>query len=447
MKFLMMTRSSSPSITCCPACCERQAGWQSLAGVRASTGVIGLLRLARLGLSFAGSSTPEQPLSQCVPRRRGKGCLAAIPDGTAVEPELCSSMPSRPRAADVNIDDSDLREDEPGDRGGKSYGVRWQRAKRLHSEIETLWRRGLAPDAATYEEALLAYAQVSVVAAQHRSSVRIVRVRTVETQGAAIRLLRQLCEHGAELTVAMYNAVILACVEEESWEWALYLLREMEERGLDPDQATFQNVIRACTRCNRWDWAVRMLSEMERRGLEPDLGIYHKVLTCLARMQQWKSIFQLFRHMEATGVPLTAFAYGIAVQACGQGGDWLRAVMLLSEGRERGCTPQFSSTYSAAMDACGSQSQWALAVELLAGMEREGLEPDQFVYAAVARACRAAEEEELAEVLEEQRVSARDREVEAATASPLSPKEEALAARWRPRSPPEVMARLDWGLL
>jgi len=427
MKFPMVAMSSSPSITCCPAHCERRAGWQALAGLQAGTGVVGLLRLARLGLSL-GSSVSEQPPAQCAQRRRWRGCCLAVPSG------VMAGVFREAEAVEQGGEGG-------GGAAGSASGARgWRGAKKLQSQIEEWWRSGREPDAAMYEAALQAIAEASrpPKAPGHVQAKRW-------DQGAALRLFRRICERGAALTVGMYNAVLAACARERAWEWSLYLLRDMEGRGLVPDSATFEHIVLACVRSHRWDWAVRMLSEMERRGLTPSLSTYHRVLDCCARLQEWRTVYELFRHMEASGVPLTSVAYEIAMRACGHGGNWRWALALLSEGRQQGCLPRESASYSAAMDACGSR-RWVLAVELLAGMEREGLEPDQFVFAAAARACRAAEEEEHAERLDEQRVTAQERDKAAAAAAASARPAPDRRVR-RPRAPPpEVMARLDWGL-
>mmetsp|Transcript_34394 Transcript_34394/g.95098 ORF Transcript_34394/g.95098 Transcript_34394/m.95098 type:complete len:428 (-) Transcript_34394:18-1301(-) len=427
MKFQMLVQSSSPSITCSPASSERRAhvlaGSQTLAGVRVGTGVIGLLQLARLGLSL-GSSTLEQPLSQCLQRRRGKGCCSATPVSVSSEvsrAEPCCVM------ADICRQGSKVTECPDGalSVGECALAGDWKRAR---ARLEEMWRRGLVPDAAMYETAIMACAQTYQWV-------------------PALQLLRQMCERGVGPSLGAYNAALLVLARtrtKRGSEWALALFQEMEARGLQPDEVTFQHVIAACVRGYRWSWAVRLLFEMEHRGLQPGLALCNKVLQCCARQQQWQTVVRLFESMEASGLELDAEAYEIAARACGQGGQWRHAAELLAEGRRQGCLPRDTAAYSATIDACGQESQWAQAVDLLAGMERHGVEPDQFVYAAAMRACKAGEQQELADGVAGRRAAAQ--EAAAAAAAAAGPDE----AAWLPARPPppsaETLRRLEWGL-
>lgn len=78
---------------------------------------------------------------------------------------------------------------------------------------------------------------------------------------------------------------------------------------------------------------------------------------------QWERALRLLAEISASGLTPTLASYNIAVAACSRAGQWERAVGLLGEMRVAGVEPA-SSTFLPAIEACGRAGEAGLAYSL-----------------------------------------------------------------------------------
>ncbi|CAK0845141.1 unnamed protein product [Prorocentrum cordatum] len=69
------------------------------------------------------------------------------------------------------------------------------------------------------------------------------------------------------------------------------------------------------------------------------------------------------------------FSYNAGISACGHGGGWQKALLLLSDMGEARLQPDGIS-FNAAMTACGRDGAWTQALSLLGELRGAGVEPD-----------------------------------------------------------------------
>jgi pentatricopeptide repeat domain-containing protein 1 len=75
--------------------------------------------------------------------------------------------------------------------------------------------------------------------------------------------------------------------------------------------------------------------------------------------------------MQQRGIAPNVRSYTAAIDACSKGGQWQKALKLLTEMQLQGITPN-EKTFTAAIDACSKGGQWQQAFELLREMSAKG---------------------------------------------------------------------------
>lgn len=105
----------------------------------------------------------------------------------------------------------------------------------------------------------------------------------------------------------------------------------------------------------------------------------------------------LLARTRALGFPLDARVVSAAIVACGQGGEWQRAVSLTRSVSKEKLTGPVTWCYIAGIQACTLQGQWQAALELLRKMDQSKREeslptlfPHPAAYVWAVRACAAA---------------------------------------------------------
>ncbi|CAM9780566.1 unnamed protein product, partial [Hapterophycus canaliculatus] len=199
---------------------------------------------------------------------------------------------------------------------------------------------------------------------------------------------------------------------------------------------------------------------------------YNACITALARCGRWRQAMAILDHMRYTANAIEAAAaaaagpeadattstngatvrpasvpdvvrpdvvsYSAAITACGNSGEWRRALALLRVMREQGVPPNVVS-YNAAAHACvggrrrnresrlndasanakppgAEKDGWVLILDLMAEMREEGVDADVFTFSTAITACGNAGEweqalvllEEMGEALEQQQLQAVD---------------------------------------
>ncbi|CAK0841573.1 unnamed protein product [Prorocentrum cordatum] len=104
--------------------------------------------------------------------------------------------------------------------------------------------------------------------------------------------------------------------------------------------------------------------------------------------------------MQEAKLEPNVIGHNAVISACKNGGQWQRAVALLSKTREVTAWQADVTSYAAGISACGNGEQWQRALELLSGMRGAKLEPTViFIYSAGISACEKGRQWQLALVL------------------------------------------------
>jgi pentatricopeptide repeat protein len=93
-------------------------------------------------------------------------------------------------------------------------------------------------------------------------------------------------------------------------------------------------------------------------------------------------------------MPLDAYVYTAAMEACAKGGDVINTMELFEEMEvQQGIAPT-KVTYSVAITACGNAGQWEKALKFLDMMRSKGLSPNLVTYnGAISAVAKAAKQE------------------------------------------------------
>lgn len=199
-----------------------------------------------------------------------------------------------------------------------------------------------------------------------------------------------------------YNSVIRACGNAGQWEQAICLLREMEAKDslTPPNAGTYQRVMRACRKGHQWEQAVGLLRELQKEEspVPPNTSLFNSAIMACAKQTQFghaayllsevlegghpvvaevslpacEQAVGLLREMQGSSVSLNTVSYNAVIIACGNAGQWERAVDLLEEMQEEGSSVSAdTSTFNEVLSACRKSGQWEKAVGLLREMQAD----------------------------------------------------------------------------
>ncbi|CAK0894593.1 unnamed protein product [Prorocentrum cordatum] len=113
------------------------------------------------------------------------------------------------------------------------------------------------------------------------------------------------------------------------------------------------------------------------------------------RVQEWRAVAAGFGiaqgdvGREAKALRHLSFSYNAGISACENGGQWQRALALLSEICEARLEPDiiYILSYNAGISACEKGVQWQRALALVCEVNEAQLEPDAISYNAGMLAC------------------------------------------------------------
>ena len=91
--------------------------------------------------------------------------------------------------------------------------------------------------------------------------------------------------------------------------------------------------------------------------------------------------------METFHTPPDVVSYSAGISACGKGGEWQMALLLLSQMPEAGVARDEIS-FNAGISACEKGGEWQMALYLLSQMPAAEVVPDQISFSAGISACK-----------------------------------------------------------
>ena len=122
---------------------------------------------------------------------------------------------------------------------------------------------------------------------------------------------------------------------------------------------------------------------------------YNSAIAACEKGGEWKRALNVLSQMRADGIAPGVKAYTAAIAACARASPSQTTVALgllaqmkkqAAEG-DKNAVPNVI-TYSAAINSCAHTGEWRRSLDLLDAMQREGLRPDRIAYNSVLNACR-----------------------------------------------------------
>lgn len=234
----------------------------------------------------------------------------------------------------------------------------------------------------------------------------------------------------AKPNVVSYNSVIAACIKAGRWEEALkYSDLCLRAPGVRADTYTYTHSIRACAKLGRLDRALSLWQVAKDRKLPLDAHAYTSIIhACSIKQQQttsssqknnypnnatvvigWTKALELLQEMENRNIQPTEVTYSAVIHACGNAGQWEKALSLFDQMKLRqhvlvpsrityngvltalSRAAKLTPTSSHPSDATTTNETldriWAHADRLLQEMEFNGIEKDGFTYSAALSCC------------------------------------------------------------
>ena len=162
------------------------------------------------------------------------------------------------------------------------------------------------------------------------------------------------------------------------------LVEEMAEKDdAPPNVQIYSLAIDAATRANMVEEAMRLFRTMTVEGLPVGEGTCIDLMSGLARKGNWSGALDLLQDIRScTKRPPSRIVYTAAVNACGNGGAWEMAMMLMKRMEEEGISPN-TYTFSSAIKACARAGKWEQAAALFAQMDERGVLVNEVTYTAI----------------------------------------------------------------
>lgn len=170
----------------------------------------------------------------------------------------------------------------------------------------------------------------------------------------------------------------------------------MKDKGLPLDSYCYTAAIEACD----WQQALKLLAEMEERGIVPSEVTFSVTIKACGEGGQWRKALDLVECMRRREMPINLYVYNAAITAvskaakqgsktgAGDGQLWSEVKTLLEHMRLDGIEPDGFS-FSSAISCCGSEGRWEEALGLIDEMLMGGprTRPNKVAYTAAVYSC------------------------------------------------------------
>lgn len=121
---------------------------------------------------------------------------------------------------------------------------------------------------------------------------------------------------------------------------------------------------------------------MIEKGITPNEFTYSVAITACGNGGQWSKALELLDQMRAMGVKINTITYNSAIQAL--------AKAARTESKQQRRFDYDKNTAIESESNADSRALWCLALELLENMESEGVALDKFTYSSAINVCGAA---------------------------------------------------------
>ncbi|CAE7948425.1 unnamed protein product, partial [Symbiodinium sp. KB8] len=196
-------------------------------------------------------------------------------------------------------------------------------------------------------------------------SAAISALRLASQWLSALALLHEAWRRRESLDVVVVSSALSAAERGGAWQVALSLLETMEDWRIRPDVIVCNAAMTACA-ASSWNLVLQFLDSFPSRRLTPDV-ISFSAAASACRTQWQEALSCLHRALEQALAP-DASLWSAVVSACGDAGEWQRALLLLATA----CHVD-AGLYAAAIGACQIGAQWQLALHFLGEMRLAGV--------------------------------------------------------------------------
>jgi len=160
------------------------------------------------------------------------------------------------------------------------------------------------------------------------------------------------------------------------------------EPKAEPDLVTYSTIIKGYCQSGSVDRAMELLRQMcKESGLKPDEVMYNSLLDGCSREKRLDDALGLLAEMRAAGIAPSNYTLSILCKLLGRARLLAQAFDLVeSISKEFGFHPNIQ-VYTCLIQACFHNRQVAKALALHDQIVREGVDPDEKTYTALASGC------------------------------------------------------------
>ncbi|CAE8582527.1 unnamed protein product, partial [Polarella glacialis] len=184
------------------------------------------------------------------------------------------------------------------------------------------------------------------------------------------------------------SEVLAALGERSTWASALRVWASMVELDGEqkPDDVACKTALMMLRKAGRWEEALSLFASMPDLQLAPDAEA-HSHVSGACREGLWEQALSLLSLPAELGFEAGIGSYESAMVACRIGGQSELALWILHDLPQRSIEPD-TRTYTSAISACGELGEWARALEYFDIIRMtDNLRPDQSAYNAAMAAC------------------------------------------------------------
>ncbi|KAG6434049.1 hypothetical protein SASPL_105670 [Salvia splendens] len=204
----------------------------------------------------------------------------------------------------------------------------------------------------------------------------------------ALEIKEDMLLSGIVPNTITWSSLISACANAGLVEKAIVLFDDMLQAGAQPNTQCFNTLLHACVEVCQFDRAFRLFQCWKERGSQQTISgdkLNSAYNEAVDQMTEMGVPLTLSSHLTMR-IPFrpTTSTYNIMMKACGT--DYYRAKDLFDEMQTFNLTPNHIS-WSILIDVCGDSGNVLSALQILTSMRESGVQPDVIAYTTAIKIC------------------------------------------------------------